>query len=120
MSLNLRESSGGLRAHGRFVADSPSLPQLAIRELRHAYGSNEVIRGLSFSLTKGTIGCLLGASGCGKTTVLRCIAGFEPVSAGEIWLNGQLVSRRGVLVPTEARRVGMVFQDYALFPHLTV
>ncbi|HSD99939.1 MAG TPA: ABC transporter ATP-binding protein [Burkholderiales bacterium] len=102
------------------VADPLSLPLLAVRDLRHAYGSNEVIRGLSLSLAKGTIGCLLGASGCGKTTVLRCIAGFEPVQAGEIWLNGQLVSRRGVRTPTEARRVGMVFQDYALFPHLTI
>ena len=117
MSLNLRDSSAGAEC---LVSDPLSLPLLAVRELRHAYGSNEVIRGLSLSLGKGTIGCLLGASGCGKTTVLRCIAGFEPVQAGEIWLNGQLVSRRGVRRATEERRVGMVFQDYALFPHLTV
>ncbi|HEX9672425.1 MAG TPA: ABC transporter ATP-binding protein [Burkholderiales bacterium] len=120
MSLNLRESSNSTTSDNCLVADPLSLPLLAVRDLRHAYGSNEVIRGLSLSLAKGTIGCLLGASGCGKTTVLRCIAGFEPVQAGEIWLNGQLVSRRGVRTPTEARRVGMVFQDYALFPHLTV
>lgn len=120
MSLNLRESGNGVAGDDCLVADPLSLPLLAIRALRHAYGSNEVIRDLSLSLNKGTIGCLLGASGCGKTTVLRCIAGFEPVQAGEIWLNGQLVSRRGVLLPTEARHVGMVFQDYALFPHLTV
>ena len=120
MSLNLRESGKGVAGDDCLVADPLSLPLLAIRALRHGYGSNEVIRGLSLSLNKGTIGCLLGASGCGKTTVLRCIAGFEPVQAGEIWLNGQLVSLRGVLLPTEARHVGMVFQDYALFPHLTV
>lgn len=120
MSLNLRESGADTRGDDCLVADPLSLPLLAVRGLRHAYGSNEVIRGLSMSLTKGTIGCLLGASGCGKTTVLRCIAGFEPVAGGEIWLNGQQVSRRGALVPTEERRVGMVFQDYALFPHLTV
>ena len=120
MSLNLRESSSSATSESCLVADPLSLPLLAVRDLRHAYGSNEVIRGLSLSLAKGTIGCLLGASGCGKTTVLRCIAGFEPVQAGEIWLNGQLVSRRGVRTPTEARRVGMVFQDYALFPHLTI
>jgi iron(III) transport system ATP-binding protein len=120
MSLNLRESSSSATGESCLVADPLSLPLLAVRDLRHAYGSNEVIRGLSLSLAKGTIGCLLGASGCGKTTVLRCIAGFEPVQAGEIWLNGQLVSRRGVRTPTEARRVGMVFQDYALFPHLTI
>jgi iron(III) transport system ATP-binding protein len=120
MSLNLRESSPRVEDGECLVSDPLSLPLLAVRELRHAYESNEVIRGLSLSLEKGSIGCLLGASGCGKTTVLRCIAGFEPVQAGEIWLNGQLVSRRGVRVPTEDRRVGMVFQDYALFPHLTV
>lgn len=120
MSLNLRESVNSAGDDRCLVADPLTLPLLAISGLRHAYGSNEVIKGLSFSLNKGTIGCLLGASGCGKTTVLRCIAGFEPVQAGEIWLNGQLVSRRGVRVPTEARHVGMVFQDYALFPHLTV
>lgn len=120
MSLNLRESSNSATSESCLVSDPLSLPLLAVRDLRHAYGSNEVVRGLSLSLAKGTIGCLLGASGCGKTTVLRCIAGFEPVQDGEIWLNGQLVSRRGVRTPTEARRVGMVFQDYALFPHLTV
>jgi iron(III) transport system ATP-binding protein len=120
MSLNLRESGPRSEDAECLVADPMSLPLLAVRGLRHAYESNEVIRGLSLSLAKGTIGCLLGASGCGKTTVLRCIAGFEPVQAGEIWLNGQLVSRRGVRIPTEERRVGMVFQDYALFPHLTV
>ncbi len=120
MSLNLRESGNGVASDNCLVADPLSLPLLAIRALRHAYGSNEVIRGLTLSLNKGTIGCLLGASGCGKTTVLRCIAGFEPIQAGEIWLNGQLVSRRGVLAATEARHVGMVFQDYALFPHLTI
>jgi iron(III) transport system ATP-binding protein len=120
MSLNLRESGSGPGGDACLVSDPLSLPLLAVRELRQAYGSNEVIRGLSLSLDRGAIGCLLGASGCGKTTVLRCIAGFEPVQAGEIWLNGQLVSRRDVRVPTEARRVGMVFQDYALFPHLTV
>jgi iron(III) transport system ATP-binding protein len=120
MSLNLRESGNGVAGDHCLVADPLSLPLLAIRALRHAYGSNEVIKGLSLSLNKGTIGCLLGASGCGKTTVLRCIAGFDPAQGGEIWLNGQLVSGRGVLLPTEARHVGMVFQDYALFPHLTV
>ena len=120
MSLNLRDSGGDLAGDECLVADPLSLPLLAVRDLRHAYGSNEVIRGLTLSLNKGSIGCLLGASGCGKTTVLRCIAGFEPIQAGEIWLNGQLVSRRGVRLATEARRVGMVFQDYALFPHLTV
>ena len=120
MSLNLRESGNGVRDDHHFVAAPHTPPLLVISALRHAYGSNEVIKGLSLTLNKGTIGCLLGASGCGKTTVLRCIAGFDSIQAGEISLNGQIVSRRGVLLPTEARHVGMVFQDYALFPHLTV
>jgi iron(III) transport system ATP-binding protein len=120
MLLNLRDSRNEPGDERCLVSDPLTLPLLAVRELHHAYGANEVIKGLSLDLNKGAIGCLLGASGCGKTTVLRCIAGFERVQAGEIWLNGQLVSRRGVRVPTEARRVGMVFQDYALFPHLTV
>jgi iron(III) transport system ATP-binding protein len=62
----------------------------------------------------------LGPSGCGKTTVLRCIAGFESLGDGEIVLHGETMSRAGRTVPAERRRVGMVFQDYALFPHLTV
>jgi len=91
-----------------------------VRDLGHAYGAQRVIRGLSFTLAPGTIGCLLGQSGCGKTTALRCIAGFEPVTRGEIRLAGVRVSAPGLTVPPDKRRVGMVFQDYALFPHLTV
>jgi iron(III) transport system ATP-binding protein len=93
---------------------------LELRDVRQAYGNSEVVRGLSLTLPRGAIGCLLGASGCGKTTVLRCVAGFEPVTAGEIVLNGQVVSAPGSTVPPEKRRIGMVFQDYALFPHLSV
>ena len=93
---------------------------VAVLAIEQSYGSNRVLNGLSFALERGQIGCLLGASGCGKTSVLRCIAGFEPLVAGEIWLNGVLVSRCDFSVPTEKRRIGMVFQDYALFPHLDV
>jgi iron(III) transport system ATP-binding protein len=95
-------------------------PLLELREVHQAYDDHEVVKGLSFSLERGAIGCLLGQSGCGKTTALRCIAGFEPVTRGEIRLGGALVSARGVTVPPEKRRIGMVFQDYALFPHLSV
>ncbi|MEK6592065.1 MAG: ABC transporter ATP-binding protein [Pseudomonadota bacterium] len=93
---------------------------LELREVSHAYDSRQVLDKLSFGVEKGMIACLLGASGCGKTTVLRCIAGFEPVSAGEVLLNSQVISRKGYTVAAEKRRIGMVFQDYALFPHLTV
>jgi len=93
---------------------------LEVRDLHLAYGEHEVVHGLSFSLERGAIGCLLGASGCGKTTVLRCIAGFEPPRRGEIVLSGERVSAPGLMVPPERRRIGMVFQDFALFPHLSV
>ena len=91
-----------------------------VRSLWHAYGAHEVVRGMDFALEPGRIGCLLGPSGCGKTTVLRCLAGFEPVQGGEILLSDRLVSKPGLQVAPERRGIGMVFQDYALFPHLTV
>lgn len=81
---------------------------------------HEIVHALSFSLARGEIGCLLGPSGCGKTTVLRAIAGFEPLLAGHIALDGREISRPGVTAPPETRQVGVVFQDYALFPHLSV
>jgi len=93
---------------------------LEVENLRHSYGEQEVVRGLTFSLAHGAIGCLLGPSGCGKTTVLRCIAGFEAVREGAIRIAGRLVSGPRTMLPPEERRVGMVFQDFALFPHLQV
>ncbi|MBA4141703.1 MAG: ABC transporter ATP-binding protein [Nitrosospira sp.] len=93
---------------------------LELRNIRHAYGKQVVVKDLSLTLKKGAIGCLLGPSGCGKTTVLRSIAGFEPISAGEILINGVAISNANICVPPERRQIGMVFQDYALFPHLTV
>jgi iron(III) transport system ATP-binding protein len=104
------------------MSERNSEPQalLELRSVTQGYGGMSVLRSLSLCLERGTIACLLGASGCGKTSVLRSIAGFEPLSAGEIVLNGRVVSRPGMRVPPEQRRIGMVFQDYALFPHLTV
>ena len=83
-------------------------------------GHGPVCWNFSLALGEGEIGCLLGPSGCGKTTILRCIAGLEPVQGGEIRIHGHTVSRPGHTAPPENRRVGFVFQDYALFPHLTV
>ena len=96
------------------------MPLLELKNISHAYGNHAVVSDLSCTLQEGTIGCLLGPSGCGKTTVLRAIAGFEPIHSGEIHLNGRVVSSSGVHMPPEQRRIGMVFQDYALFPHLNV
>jgi iron(III) transport system ATP-binding protein len=80
----------------------------------------EIVRGLSFVLRRGEIGCLLGPSGCGKTTVLRAIAGFEPLLSGSISLGGRRLSTAEHTAAPETRQVGVVFQDYALFPHLSV
>lgn len=95
-------------------------PLLALAGVSHTYQQKATFSQLSFSLSKGQIGCLLGPSGCGKTTALRCIAGFEQISSGSIYLNGKLVSSSDFQLPAEQRQIGMVFQDYALFPHLSV
>lgn len=93
---------------------------LELKDVHTGYLGSPVVRGLSMHVNRGGIVCLLGASGCGKTTVLRSIAGFQGIAQGSIQLLGRVVSRRGLTVPPEKRRLGMVFQDYALFPHLTV
>lgn len=98
--------------------------QLQLQQLGIGYpaagGFKPVVDGLTLTLTRGQIGCLLGASGCGKTTVLRGIAGFEPLQHGRVDLGGRELAGPGSALPAEARRVGMMFQDYALFPHLDV
>jgi len=96
------------------------MAHLELTDIQQRYGGHVVVDRVSFSVETGSIACLLGPSGCGKTTLLRCIAGFEPLVGGEICLEGRAVSRPGFSLPPEKRRIGMVFQDYALFPHLTV
>jgi iron(III) transport system ATP-binding protein len=93
---------------------------LTVEGIEQAYGDNQVLSNLSFRIPAGAIGCLLGPSGCGKTTALRCIAGFEGVRAGRILVNGEVLSSPGFVVPPEKRGLGMVFQQYALFPHLDI
>ncbi|SHF96105.1 iron(III) transport system ATP-binding protein [Desulfacinum infernum DSM 9756] len=93
---------------------------LNVQNVSCRYGNRCVIRHLSMTLEKGEIGCLLGRSGCGKSTLLRAIAGFEPLRDGTITLGDRLLSHRTHLVPPHKRQIGLVFQDYALFPHLTV
>lgn len=95
---------------------------LEVSQLQVRYpGRNQpAVDGVSLGLRAGDIGVLIGPSGCGKTTLLRAVAGLEPVTGGEIRLSGQVVSSPSSQLPPEARRIGMVFQDYALFPHLDV
>lgn len=89
-------------------------------EVRYRGAAQAAVSGVSLGLRAGDIGVLIGPSGCGKTTLLRAIAGLEPVSGGEIHLSGQVVGSPHTQLAPEARRIGMVFQDYALFPHLDV
>lgn len=96
------------------------MPLLQVDNISAGYDDKNVVENLSFSVKQGEIVSLLGASGCGKTTVLRAVAGFEPVRAGQIKIGGDTVSSTEQLVVPEQRAIGMVFQDYALFPHLNI
>ena len=96
------------------------MPLLKVENISAGYGKVRVIESLSFHVNRGEIVSLLGPSGCGKTTALRAVAGFEPISDGEIVMAHKIVSAPGLTVPPEQRSIGMVFQDYALFPHLTI
>jgi iron(III) transport system ATP-binding protein len=96
------------------------LTKLRLNEISHHFGETLAVDQLSLEIGEGEIVCLLGPSGCGKTTSLRLAAGLEELQSGSIEINGQLAAQPGRAVPPEKRRIGMVFQDYALFPHLSV
>lgn len=105
----------------RTVEDSAgATPALDLRDVSHRYGDILAVDRLSLAIGEGEVMCLLGPSGCGKTTVLRLAAGLEALQDGEISIAGQLVASNGMSIPPESRGVGLVFQDYALFPHLSV
>ena len=93
---------------------------LEVKDLSAGYRGKPVLEDVSFHVRPGGIACLLGPSGCGKTTLLRTVAGFEEVLAGDIRVGGQCMSRVGDTVAPEQRGIGMVFQENALFPHLSV
>ncbi|MGA9583327.1 MAG: ABC transporter ATP-binding protein [Allosphingosinicella sp.] len=94
-------------------------PVLEVRSVSKAYRGRRVVAEASLELWPERITCLLGPSGCGKTSLLRLIAGLEAPDSGEIEAGGRLLAGRGTLVPPERRGIGLVFQDFALFPHLT-
>jgi iron(III) transport system ATP-binding protein len=87
--------------------------------VRHAYGASESLRGVTLAIEPGEVVCLIGHSGCGKTTLLRLAAGLERPSAGRVLLDGLEIAGPDEFVPPERRGIGLMFQDYALFPHLT-
>ncbi|MEE9321714.1 MAG: ABC transporter ATP-binding protein [Granulosicoccus sp.] len=94
--------------------------QLALDRLSVSIDGHRIINTVSLDLAEGDIACLLGPSGCGKTTILRTIAGFQQPSEGQVLLAGKTVATATTQVTPEERRVGMVFQDLALFPHMSV
>ncbi|TAA45975.1 ABC transporter ATP-binding protein [Corallincola spongiicola] len=104
-----------------YVAASTAQPvQLDLQQLSVNYGDVSAVKSVNLQLHQGEIGCLLGPSGCGKSTLLRTIAGFETLQQGRITMHGVQLAEPQHQLPPEQRKIGMVFQDIALFPHLTV
>ena len=91
-----------------------------INNLSHSINNQKVLQNINLELEKDKIACILGPSGCGKTTLLKLIAGLEKVTTGDIIINNEIVSSNTMHLKTEKRKIGFLFQDYALFPHLTV
>jgi iron(III) transport system ATP-binding protein len=96
------------------------MSHVRVRGLSKSFGAIEAVRELNLEIERGELMAVLGPSGCGKTTLLRVIAGFEQPDAGCVVVSDEVVAGPGRTIPPEKRRVGMVFQDYALFPHLSV
>lgn len=96
------------------------IPRLEIKNLMRRYDGRHVVNNVSLRVMPGHVTCLLGPSGCGKSTTLRMIAGVEMQDSGEIWVDGTLVCDTVYRVPPERRHIGLMFQDFALFPHLSV
>ena len=106
--------------HAATPAAEADPPALGFEEISHSYGSLAAVAAFSLGVAAGELVCLIGPSGCGKTTVLRLAAGLEPLQRGRIAIGGQIVAGAGLALPPEARGVGLLFQDFALFPHLSV
>ncbi|SLN58543.1 ABC transporter ATP-binding protein [Pseudooctadecabacter jejudonensis] len=96
------------------------IPRLEIKNLSRSFAGRTVVDDVSLSIMPGQVTCLLGPSGCGKSTTLRMIAGIEMQDSGEIWSDGELICNTVERIPPEGRGIGLMFQDFALFPHLTV
>jgi iron(III) transport system ATP-binding protein len=94
--------------------------RLAFEDVHHAYGDLETLRGVTLAAEPGEVLCLLGPSGSGKTTLLRLAAGIEPLHRGRLLLNDREIAGPRMNLPPERRGIGLMFQDFALFPHLTI
>jgi polar amino acid transport system ATP-binding protein len=97
-----------------------TMSALRLQGIHKSFGANEVLRGIDLELAEHEVVCLIGASGSGKSTLLRCVNLLEPLDAGRVWLEGEEITRPGIDVNAVRRRIGIVFQAYNLFPHMTV
>jgi iron(III) transport system ATP-binding protein len=109
-----------MRDVGGQVTALQATPRLEVVGLTRSFEGRRVVDDLALSVAPGQVTCLLGPSGCGKSTTLRIIAGVERQDVGRIWVDGETISGGGTDLPPEARGVGLIFQDFALFPHLNV
>jgi iron(III) transport system ATP-binding protein len=117
----LRAAAGSATAPTqRRTAGVTFAASLAFQDISHRYGAKETIRNLSLTVEPGEVLCLLGPSGSGKTTLLRIAAGIEAQTSGRLLLNNQEIAGPSVFLPPEKRGVGLMFQDFALFPHMTI
>jgi polar amino acid transport system ATP-binding protein len=95
-------------------------PALRVEALHKSFDDLEVLRGINLTVAEHEVVCLIGASGSGKSTLLRCVNLLEPINSGRIWIEGDEITNRGVDVDRVRRRIGIVFQSYNLFPHMSV
>jgi polar amino acid transport system ATP-binding protein len=102
------------------LAPASAPPALRVEGLHKSFDDLEVLRGIDLTVTEHEVVCLIGASGSGKSTLLRCVNLLEPINAGRIWIEGDEITGRGVSVDRVRRRIGIVFQAYNLFPHMSV
>ncbi len=115
-----KKASAWARWGQRGTAGSAIPSRLTFDDVTHVYGTTEAVNGLSLDVSPGEIVALLGRSGCGKTTLLRVAAGIERQTGGHVLLDGRVMAGGNEFLPPEKRGIGLVFQDYALFPHMSV
>ena len=119
-ALTPPDSTNSRNFKRRVHRGGPSLASVELRSLTKRYGDVAVVDEVSLTIAHGQLVCLLGPSGCGKTTTLRLLAGFVEPTTGEIYVGSRLVSSPAQTLPPERRNMSMIFQSYALWPHMTV